>query len=112
MPCPSHQIQYQGKDNAQNNAGGQREVKGGAFAAINNVAGQAANGQVHASGKDQDHAEKRDQKAKKYQDFAEISHSLSLPQLPLLTPEYPLTNLLLLTCVLTTQVWIRGKPSR
>jgi len=67
---------------------------------------------MRASGKDQDHPEKSDQKAKKYQDFAEFSHWLSLPQLRLLTPEFPLTNLLLFTCVLTTQVWIRGKPFR
>ncbi len=110
MSYSADEVQHQGKHDAQNNAGGQREIKSGAFASINNVAGQAANGQVQASGKDQHHPEKSDQKAAKYQNLAEFSHSLSLPRL--LTPEYPVTNLLLLTCVLTTQVWIRGKQSR
>jgi len=91
------------------------------FAAIDDVPRQAADGQVHASGKDQDDSKEGEQQAPKNQYFAKIGHFLESNALPPSREESVIssqesattpavTNLLLLTCVLLTG-WMRGKLS-
>lgn len=49
MSDPADQVQNHGQYNTQHDGGGQREVERGVFATINDVPGQAADGQIGAA---------------------------------------------------------------
>ncbi len=78
---PAHtrdQVENQREHNAKDDRSDDGEVNNRILAAINNIAGQAAEGQIGASGQDQNQTEQNEEAAGKNQEFAELTHPFIL----------------------------------
>src|SRR5690349_4041407 len=73
-----YQIHHHRQYDAQHDAGDDRKINGGAFSAIDDVAGQAPDRQPSLPKKYQDDADDDDGSAEVDQDFSKIAHGESL----------------------------------
>jgi hypothetical protein len=70
----SDEPEDQRQQNAQHDGGDDGEVEGGVLAAIDDVAGEASDGEVEASAEQKQQTEEDEEAAEGDQDFAEIGH--------------------------------------
>src|SRR5262249_54708965 len=77
---PSDDVEGHGEDDAEQNRSCQRKVKGCVLAAIEDVAGEAAEGQIGFADEEEKQAHDYDEEAEEDQDASEIHHGISVAQ--------------------------------